>query len=176
MRERTLLRAAQRGDPDAFVELVERHDRGFRALAYRLLNDRDAVDDVLQEAYVKAYVALPRFRGDSSVRTWLYRIVYHACLDELERRPEPHAEPDVEIADWRPDPSDVVAERTRLAAALARLEPAERTVVLLVDAEGLTYEEAANVTGVPAGTIGSRLSRARNALRRALRDPEGVSR
>jgi RNA polymerase sigma-70 factor (ECF subfamily) len=173
--ERTLLRAAQQGDHGAFAELVRLHDRAFRALAHRLLNDRDAIDDVLQEAYVKAFVALRRFRGDSSVRTWLYRIVYNACLDELKRRPQPRDEPDAEIADWGADPSDVVPERARLAAALAALAPTERTVVLLVDAEGLSYEEAAAVTGVPGGTIASRLSRARAALRRALRDPQGVS-
>jgi RNA polymerase sigma-70 factor (ECF subfamily) len=176
MGERALLRAAQAGDHRAFIELVRRDDRGFRALAFRLLHDRDAIEDVLQDAYVKAFVALPRFRGDANVRTWLYRIVYNACLDELRRRPERHDEPGVELVDWAADPSDVVPERTRLAAALAALAPAERTVVLLVDAEGLTYEDAARVAGVPAGTVASRLSRARSALRRALRDPEGVSR
>lgn len=174
MQERTLLRAAQRGDRRAFVELVRSHDRGFRALAYRLLQDRDAVDDVLQEAYVKAYVALPRFRGASSVKTWLYRIVYNASLDELARR-RPSAELDAGLADPRGDPSEAVAERARLASALGSLSPEERTVVLLVDAEGLTYEEAASVIDAPAGTVASRLSRARSALRRALREEEGVT-
>src|ERR671934_126486 len=73
----------------AFPELIERHDRALRALAFRLLGDRDRMDDVLQEAYVRAYRALPRFRGRSLPGTWLYRIVYNACIDELRReRPD----------------------------------------------------------------------------------------
>ena len=72
-------------DEGAFAELIERHDRSFRSLAFRLLADRDRMDDALQDAYVKAFRALPRFRGGSAPSTWLYRIVYNTCLDELRR-------------------------------------------------------------------------------------------
>src|ERR671929_384113 len=80
-----VLARARAGDAEAFATLVERHDRPLRALAFRLLGDRDAMDDALQEAYVKAFRSLPRFDGRSSVRTWLYRVVYNACVDELRR-------------------------------------------------------------------------------------------
>jgi RNA polymerase sigma-70 factor (ECF subfamily) len=112
-----LLEQARRGDPRAFVELIRGFDHGFRRLAYRLLGDRHELDDVLQEAYAKAFAALPHFHGDSTLRTWLYRIVYNTCLDQLKRRrPEPmQLGPEVEEA--APDPADLVATRSVLAEA-----------------------------------------------------------
>jgi RNA polymerase sigma-70 factor, ECF subfamily len=161
------------GDEVAFVEIVRRYDDGLRRMAFRLLGDRDAMDDVLQDAYLKAFASIHRFRGQASPRTWLYRIVYNACLDQLRRR---QGQPLAQVADVpTPDSSDATHLRLSLVAALAALAPAERAAVLLVDAEGLSYAEAAGVIGVPAGTIASRLSRARGALRRALREREGAS-
>src|ERR671922_504516 len=80
-----VLEDAKRGDPSAFANVIRHYDRGLRSLAYRLLGDRDRMDDALQEAYLKAFRALPRFRGDAKLGTWLYRITYNACLDELAR-------------------------------------------------------------------------------------------
>ena len=80
-----LVRQAQRGDASAFADLVRHYEPRLRALASRLLEDRDLTDDALQEAYVRAFKALGRFRGDSSLGTWLYRITYNACIDELRR-------------------------------------------------------------------------------------------
>jgi RNA polymerase sigma-70 factor, ECF subfamily len=171
-----LLEQARRGDPRAFADLITGFDRGFRALAYRLLGDSHELDDVLQEAYVKAFRALPRFRGESTLRTWLYRVVYNTCLDQLKlRQPEP-TELGSQLDGSTADPADLVATRTALEEALAALAPPERAAVLLVDAEGLSYDEAAAVVGVAPGTIGSRLSRARASLRRSLQtNREGVS-
>src|SRR5919204_3185533 len=105
-----------------FAELVERHDRGLRALAFRLLGDRDRMDDALQEAYARAYRALPRFRERSAAGTWLYRIVYNACVDELRReRPERRLPLDAAEAVPGPDPADLATGRAALAAALSAL-------------------------------------------------------
>jgi RNA polymerase sigma-70 factor, ECF subfamily len=147
-----------------------------RALAFRLLGDREAMDDVLQEAYAKAFRALPRFRGEAATGTWLYRIVYNVCLDEL-RRDRRVTELPLETAApaSAPDPGESAARREALVAALAALAPDQRAAVLLVDAEGLDYPAAARVLGVRVGTLASRLSRARGSLRRALTaEPEGV--
>ena len=166
------LARARRGDADAFLAIVGQLDHSHRRLAFRLLGDRDRMDDVLQDAYVKAFRALPGFGGRSRLETWLYRIVYNACLDELRRA---GARREVPLEEWRasgPDRADGVAERLDLEAALASLPAELRAVVLLVDAEELTYDEAAEALGVPAGTIGSRLSRARDALRAALEPAE----
>ena len=160
-------RRARRLDADAFVELVERHDLSHRRLAFRLLGDSGRMDDVLQEAYVRAFRALPRFRGDSSLETWLYRIVHNACVDDLRRRREHETleEWDDRLVATPAEPE----ERLDLAAALASLPPELRAVVLLIDAEGLSYVEAATVLGAPAGTIASRLNRARAHLQAVLK-------
>jgi RNA polymerase sigma-70 factor (ECF subfamily) len=156
-----------------FAKLVREHDEGLRALAYRLLGDRDRMDDALQETYLRAYRGLPRFRGDSALATWLYRIAYNACLDEIERTPQVVA---LDSIRERADPRPGAAESVELADALASLPPADRAAVLLVDAQGFDYRSAANVLGIPEGTIASRLSRARAHLRRFLDDQlEGAS-
>jgi RNA polymerase sigma-70 factor (ECF subfamily) len=164
---------AKRGDEAAFMTIVRHYDPGLRSLAFRLLRDPHRMDDALQEAYVKAFRSLPRFRGESRLGTWLYRIAYNACLDELgaARRVTPLS---LESVAERPDPQmsvhDSVASRSDLAAALERLPVEERAAVLLVDAQGFAYRDAAEILDVPEGTVASRLSRARAQLRTALED------
>ena len=170
---------ARRGDQDAFAEIVGHYDHRLRALAFRLVGDRDRMDDVLQEVYVKAFRSLPRFKGEAALGTWLYRITYNACMDDLRRRPAltPVSYDDdreATLIDERSGPAEIAVRRQDLAVALEGLPPDQRTAVLLVDAYGLGYGDAAEVLGVRAGTIGSRLSRARAVLRTALGgDDEG---
>jgi RNA polymerase sigma-70 factor, ECF subfamily len=170
---------AKGGDQQAFTQVVRHYDHRLRALAYRLLGDRAAMDDALQEAYVKAFRALPGFREDAGLGTWLYKITYRACLD-LQRRESRHH---TGTTEWAPpaaatatgpagDPAATATRRTDLQRALAALPVDQRAAVLLVDAEGLDYDAAAAVLGVAPGTIASRLSRARAALRAALAEGE----
>jgi RNA polymerase sigma-70 factor, ECF subfamily len=162
---------ARRGDQAAFAEIVREYDDRLRGLAYRILGDRDRMDDVLQEVYVKAFRSLPRFKGASALGTWLYRITYNACLDDLRRHPQRESgDPEIlaTVADPSPGPDELAVERNDLAAALERLPTDQRAAVLLVDAYGLDYREAARVLGVRAGTIGSRLNRAHATLRAVL--------
>ena len=162
---------ARDGDHAAFSELVRHHDPGLRRLAFRLLGDRTRMDDVLQDVYVKVYRGLATFRGDSGVATWVYRITYNACLDELRRRSRSGDLP-MELVDDRPatgpGPAERAVLRSGLAAALSALSPDQRAAVLLVDAEGFDYSAAAAVLGVAEGTVASRVSRARAALRQAM--------
>ena len=156
-------------DADAFTGLLKEHDRLLRSLVYRLMGDRDVMDDVLQEVYLKAFRARASFRGESSTATWLYRIAYNTCLDELRRRGRwQQDELDEALPDPRPDPGEQVALRGDVAAALAALPVEQRAAVLLVDLHGLDYAAAGAVLGAGAGTIGSRVSRGRAALRRIL--------
>ncbi len=172
--------AASRGDHAAFARIVEHYDDGLRALAYRLLGDRHRMDDVLQEAYVRAFRALPRFRGEARLGTWLYRIVYNACLDELKAASRSRELPLADVADRRevgPGVAEAVVNRSSLAAALAGLAPEDRAAVILVDAQGFDYRSAGRVLGVPEGTVASRLNRARaRAAGGPRRRPAGGSR
>ena len=170
-----VLARAKAGDRQAFTEVVRHYDHRLRALAHRLLGDRAAMDDALQEAYVKAYRALPGFREDAGLGTWLYQITYRACVDIQRRESRQQGDPA-----WAPptatgpsaDPAATATSRTDLQRALATLPIDQRAAVLLVDAEGLDYDAAAAVLGVAPGTIASRLSRARAALRAALAEGE----
>jgi RNA polymerase sigma-70 factor, ECF subfamily len=166
-----VLERARVGDHEAFAAVVRLYDRRLRGIAYRVLGDRDRMDDALQEAYVRAFRALPRFRGDARVGTWLFRITYNACLDELARSRKTTYVPLDELVEQASDPAeleDALAHRGELAGAFATLSADERAAVFLVDVEGYDYAGAAEILGVPVGTVASRLNRARKALRSAL--------
>jgi RNA polymerase sigma-70 factor, ECF subfamily len=166
-----VLAEARRGDHKAFVAIMRHYDRRLRMIAYRILRDRDLMDDALQDVAIKAFRALPAFRGGSTVGTWLYRITYTTCLDYVRRTKPVELYPTDELPE-RPDPGpdmvETIGERDLLERKLARLTTEQRIAVLLVDQEGFDYQAAADILGVPAGTIASRLSVARAALRRAL--------
>lgn len=150
-----------------FEALLERHGQRLRGLAFTMLGGADAVDDILQEAYVRAYRKLPaRFESERQEAAWLCKIVVRCCLNELRRRrrrPEVQGLPERE-APAAEDPSPLLA----VAGALAELPVDQRAVVLLVDLAGFDYEAAASVLGVPRGTVASRLNAARARLRTAL--------
>jgi len=174
-----VLDRARVGDHEAFAAVVRLYDRRLRGIAYRVLGDRDRMDDALQEAYVRAFRALPRFRGDARVGTWLFRITYNACLDELARSRKTTHVPLDELVEQASDPAeleDALTTRGELADAFATLSADERAAVFLVDVEGHDYAGASEILGVPVGTVASRLNRARKALRRSLEGgPEGFA-
>jgi RNA polymerase sigma-70 factor, ECF subfamily len=166
-----ILDRARGGDHEAFAAVVRLYDAKLRGLAFKVLGDRDRMDDALQEAYVRAFRALPRFRGDARMSTWLFRITYNACLDELARgRKVSHVPLDelVGQASGELQPGDELGSRSDLISALRALPEVERAVVFLVDVQGFDYAGAAEIVGVPVGTVASRLNRARLSLRRAL--------
>lgn len=168
--EAELVAAAVSGDSAAFREIVDLFDPGLRGLAFRLLRDRDRMDDALQETYIKAYRALPEFDGDSRLGTWLYRITYNVCVDQLRRSGrEEWVELDDDIAvEVGADPGDRVTDHVLVDQALSRLSPGYQAVLLLVDGQGLDYQEAAEILEVAEGTVASRLHRARQAMLRTL--------
>jgi RNA polymerase sigma-70 factor (ECF subfamily) len=137
--------------------LVAAHDDGLRALAYHLLGSTQAMDDVLQEVYVKAYRGLSAFHGDASVGTWLHRIAYTTCIDHLRRSSDADPLPAEAIERVAaPDtPQDDLALREQLHPALAGLPPEQRVAVLLVLREGYSYNDAAQIMDVLRGTTDS---------------------
>jgi len=156
-------------DTGAFEQLVRELDPGMRAFSHRVLGPAWS-EDVLQDAYLRAFRSLPRYRrAQGPFRSWLYRIVYRCCLDELRsrsRRPLPW---DSALDALPAPPVDAsTAVRDELWRALGELSGEERACVMLVDALGFDYEDAAEILEVPRGTVASRLNRARALLRRAL--------
>jgi RNA polymerase sigma-70 factor, ECF subfamily len=170
---RTLVEAARLGDREAFMTIMERHDRLLRTLVYRMIGDRGEMDDALQDIALKAFVSLSRFRGDAALSTWLYRIAYTTCLDRIRTtgRTVPLDDMGGTASSVDEDPADTVPLRVELAAALASLSPEQRAVVALVLETGLDHRTAAAVLDVPMGTVASRLAAARAVLRTCLREP-----
>jgi RNA polymerase sigma-70 factor, ECF subfamily len=169
-----VLDRARAGDEKAFAMLIRHYDPTLRSLAYRLLGDRYRMEDALQETYMKAFRALPSFRGDSKLGTWLYRITYNVCLDELQRSARTAYVSLAEIpepVETGPPADEVVAKRYALFAGLGALTSYDRAALLLVDRDGFDYQAAGQVLGIPAGTVASRLNRARASLRRTLAPP-----
>ncbi len=164
--DRALLAAHVAGDATAFEQLVRRHRDRLWAVALRTAGDREEAADALQEALVKAYRSAASYRGDAQVTTWLHRIVVNACLDRLRRRA---ARPTVALPEQVEvrDPTDPIGDREtamEIEAALAALPEDQRAALVLVDVHDLSVADAAEVLGVPVGTVKSRCSRGRARL------------
>ncbi len=174
------IHAAQAGDEQAFALLVEAHRALAERVAYSILRTEEAVADAVQDALLKMYQALPRFT-EGNFRAWLMRIVTNTCYDYLRRR---RRRPAVSLdaleeemnrefgnprADQSPEQAVLRAEQHRqILEAIQALSPAHQAVVILVDVHGYDYQETAEALGIPVGTVKSRLSRARAALRERL--------
>lgn len=185
-----LVQRARAGEVAAFNQLVLQHQDAAYSLALRFLGSPPAAEDVTQEAFIRAYRGIAKFEGER-FRAWLLSIVANAARDELRRqrrRPQRSLDaarddpdqPALDPPDSGPSPetSALTGElRGQLEAALRELPEDWRMVVLLSDVHGLAYDEIAAATGVPVGTVKSRLSRARGRLRdllRGVREPAGL--
>lgn len=176
--DQVLVRRARNGDIRAFEELVDRHRAVVFRVAARVVGPHEA-DDVSQDALLRAYHRLDSYRGEGSFRAWLLRIVHNTALNQLERRvPEPvGGSDDIEQASPPRDGSREpvsrleARERTeRLELKLSGLRPEHRAVLVLRDLEGMAYEEIAEITDSPLGSVKGRLHRARNELIEILRN------
>jgi len=176
-----LIRRASEGDMDAFAESFEPLRGMVYAVAYRLVGPDDA-DDVVMETYLKAWQALPRFRGRSSLKTWLYRIAYNCAIDmsrARHRRREQTLTPETpeqgmekNLRDDRQETPDVVMAREEtveeVRRVLTKLSPEHRATLELRYSDGLSYNEIAAATGVSIGTVMSRLYYGKRQLRRIM--------
>jgi RNA polymerase sigma-70 factor (ECF subfamily) len=183
MDEAALITAAVQGDLNAFNRLVLTYQDIVFNQAYRMIGDPHAAEDAAQEAFISAYRNLKVYRG-GSFRAWLLRIVTNASYDELrrrKRRPTTPLEPvdadeeEIESPTWLADPGETPETRTErselnnaIQNCLEGLSPEFRAAVILVDVQGLDYDEAASAVGTPVGTIKSRLARGRERLRDCL--------
>ena len=156
----------ERGDEAAFHELVDRYANEMFRLAVSLVGNATDAEDVLQETFAGAFQAMPDFEGRSSVRTWLSRILVKQAAKWCRRRKVRRT---VVLDASAPGPSPEQGLRIDVLGALETLSPEHREVIALREFQGMSYEEIAEVLGVPRGTVESRLFRARQELRDRLR-------
>jgi RNA polymerase sigma-70 factor (ECF subfamily) len=183
-REASLVQRCAAGEDDAFAELVAEHQRMVVQLAMNLLGDRDEALDLSQEVFLRVFRTIHRFRGQSSLRTWIYRIAINQARNRhrfwCRRHRADQVSLDAHVAshgeflcDGELGPDRLLAQKelaTRLQSALDRLPFDQRTAIVLREIDGLSYEEIGFSLGVAIGTVKSRLTRARQALRLELRE------
>lgn len=172
--EKVLIQQAVHGGAYAFEVLMHRHERRMYALAFRMCGNREDAQDCVQDAMLRIYRALNRFKGESSFSTWVYRITMNACLDELRRRKlRASASLDFLLDNgWAPvdeintpERHALNAERRRAIADAIRSLPEDmRVAIILREIHGFSYEEIANTLDVNIGTVKSRISRGRERL------------
>jgi len=187
-----LVERAQDGDRDAFKELVERYQRKVYSICYGVLKDPEASMDVSQEVFIKVYRYLGKFNRESSFYTWLYRITVNMCIDHIRKNSKVQrveyddrlshsggeAEGDEHIS---PSPLGIHPDkvygrkelRQKMLEALETLNEKHRTILVLREVEGLSYEEIADVLNISKGTVMSRLYHARRYFQDAIKDYVG---
>lgn len=174
--ERELANAAKSGDQKAYGELVRMHERRAYAVARAIVTVHEDAEDVVQDAFVRAYHALARFDVEQSFGAWLNRIVANAALDLARRRRVRSAEELHDgLADSFRDPAESDELRQRLREALRTLPERMRSVLVLHDIEGFAHAEIGRMLGIPEGTARSDLHHARHRLRRLLGNMRGES-
>lgn len=183
LHESELILQCKNGNVEAFEQLVLKYQRQIYTVAYRFMGNHEDASDLAQEAFIRAYKSIDRFRGESSLKTWLYHIVSNVCRDELRKRKKgqslsldaPVSTEEGEISrqteDWTYAPEHIYESKETqyyIQEALNKLTPDYKEVLILREIEGLSYEEIANYLGLSLGTIKSRLNRARKAMRDIL--------
>ncbi len=181
--DRQLVEDARRGDAGAFRELVTRHQRRAYAVALGMVHDPDDARDICQEAFLKVHKNLATFEGDAQFFTWLYRIVANLCIDHLRKKRGQKVEFDDAQAHDDPDEGGIAPHRTgfdparalsdkelrqKILEALEKLSPAHRSVLVMREVEGMSYQEMADTMQCSIGTIMSRLFHARKKMQAML--------
>ena len=168
----------------AFTEIVEQYSDLAYSVAFRMLRNAEDAEDAVQEAYISAFKALPNFKGQSKLSTWLYRIVVNACLMKI-RKDKSRAKyisekgyDDAIVYDWKNDPEEAAVNselRSTLEGGLDLLSPDLRAAVVLRDIQGLSTEESAEALNISIASLKSRLHRARILLRKHLEEYSSLS-
>ena len=165
------------GDPEAFEEVYRRHADMVFGLALRMSGDREEAADLTQETFLRVHRHLGRFRGRSSLKTWIYRITLNHCRSRLRRRARRRLEGPLEKLEQVPDERHGLEDRAlgadlgrRLAAAIGELPLVFREAVVLRDVQGLSYGQIGEILGVRIGTVRSRIARGRERLRGLLEE------
>lgn len=163
-----LVQAVLAGERAAFSQLVRRHDPTLRRIVFAMIRNATELEDVLQDAYIKAFRNLGSFDTRNSFKAWLHRIGYTTALDHIRSNQRRSTEvlPEVVVSVYSTE--SVAVSKVDVATALLKLSEVQRTSLLLIDGHDFTYDEVAAVLQIPAGTVGYQLHQARNQLRNLL--------
>ncbi len=184
MGEAELVRRAKDGDMAAFEQLISNYQMKIYHIAYHMLSNEQDAEDAAQEAMIKAYRYLGSFKEESGFYTWIYRITHNICLDMLRRRKrslthetdlvkkdQDGQEAELQIVDAKPQPEEQLMRQqvqNEMQNAIAELKENYRVVLVMRDIEGMSYDDIAAVLEISAGTVKSRLNRARENLRKIV--------
>ena len=184
--EKALLERARSGDRDAFADLVRATQQLVYNLALRMLKNEEDALDASQEAYLRAWMGLGDFEGGCSFSSWMYTITRNVCIDSIRKKEQERTVPvtlqygdedeqELALTDERTETEFIFEKNERARAvrhAIGRLSEMHREIVVLCDIEGYSYSEISRILGIEEGTVKSRLWRARDNLRKILRDME----
>ena len=182
MTEQELVQRAKNGDENAFAQLMRDNEKRVYNLTLRMTGNPEDAMDLAQETFLNAWRGLKFFKGDSAFSTWVYRLANNACIDHLRKQsrrrdinaplptdPEDDSLPDVPDERYRPDHHlEQQESRRALEQGLAQLSQEHRQVLVMRELSGLSYQEIGDVLGLEAGTVKSRIARARLSLRKIL--------
>ena len=175
--EKELIKRAKNNDLSAFEELIRMHEKNVYNIALKILGNEHDASDAAQEAFIKMFKNIRKFRGDSKFSTWVYRIAHNVSLDILRKNSKKTVSIDDEdnqitnFADSSPSPEQIVIENEKsqmLKNAINSLPPVSRTAIMLRDINGFSYEEIAKIQNCSLGTVKSRINRARIQLREII--------
>jgi RNA polymerase sigma-70 factor, ECF subfamily len=182
IQDRDLVRRCLKQDQDAFRILLARYERPVYGIVRRMIPDEEDARDLAQEAFIRAFKSLKQFDTSRKFSSWLFRIAHNLCIDHyrrrklatvpLVRRTEGEDEESWDLPDQAPDPAETFSDRERsrrLLAAVESLPPVYRMVLLLRHQEGLAYDEIAEATDLPRGTVKARIHRAHRLLKEKLK-------
>lgn len=183
-KEKDLLLKARNGDVEAFEMIIEDYQKKVFNIALRMIGNHDDASELAQEVFIRIYKSIKNFKGESSLSTWIYRITTNVCLDELRKRKNKnvvsldedvkHEDGEIkrQVEDTGPTP-DIIAEKNEIRRvvkeAILSLPEDQRTVIILRDIQGFSYDEIAKIMNCPEGTVKSRINRSRQILRDRLK-------
>lgn len=181
--ERNLVERAKSGDIEAFEQLIIGCQKKVFNIAYRMIGNYDDANELAQEVFLKAFRSIKKFKGDSLFSTWIYKVTANVCLDEIRKRKKKvvisldqqiefnDGEVKRQIPDSAPTP-DMEAETNELKnvvnESIAQLNEDYKSMIILRDIQGLSYDEISKIVNCPEGTVKSRINRARQALKKVL--------
>ncbi len=186
MSDEELVEKIKKGDIDAYEEIIKKYENKVCGIIYHMIKNQNDVEDLAQEVFIKVYKNLSKFKGDSSLYTWIYKITVNLCLDEVKKRKNIiYLDEKLEVEDGELERELPSSDKTqvelyeekelkeKLHKCIGKLPEKQRVMIVLRDIKGFSYEEISEITSVKLGTVKSQINRARLKLKELL-DKEGT--